>query len=82
MLWVYYRHCPPTNDRTDPHKHSVINQPHTTCIVCACYIGANIGLRGRVAIYMESHEMGWGCGLFSEVFGYFAINEATIDKPL
>ena len=82
MLWVYYRHCRPTNDRTDPHKHSVINQLHTTCIVCACYIGANIGLRGRVAIYMESHEMGWGCGLFSEVFGFFALNEAKIDKPL
>ena len=82
MLWVYYRHCRPTNDRTDPHKHSVINQLHTTCIVCACYIGANIGLRGRVAIYMESHEMGWGCGSFSEEFGYFAINEATIRLTL
>ena len=82
MLWVYYRHCRPINDRTDPHKHSVINQSHTTCIVCACYIGANIGLRGRVAIYMESHEMGWGCGSFSEEFGYFAINEATIRLTL
>ena len=82
MLWVYYRHCRPTNDRTDPHKHSVINQLHTTCIVCACYIGANIGLRGRVAIYMESLSRARGCGLFSEVFGFFAIKDEKIHFTL